>query len=358
MARRKKSSDPVTIIDVAREANVSYSTVSRVVNNKSYVKPDTRERVLQAMDRLGYRVNMQARSLAGGSSNVIGLLVHGTISQYTGEIIRGIDDVLVPAHYEMMLYTSHRNKSNELDYVNMMIRGLADGLLLLLPLEPEKYIESLRRQRFPYVLIDQKGDSAKDASVTSANREGAYKATRYLIELGHRRIGFITGTMDVAVAVERLEAYKQALSDYHIPFEPDLIKEGDFLQPSGFVNGNALLALPTPPTAIFASSDMMALGVMDAARARGLRIPEDLSLVGFDDIPMAAVAHPGLTTVRQPLEEIGRIATEILLTAIKNPEDPPQVVVVPTELIIRGTTAPINTFSSKKETAVSQPMRR
>ena len=127
MARRKKSSTEVTIIDVAREANVSYSTVSRVVNNKSYVKPETRERVLQAMNQLGYQANLQARSLAGGRSNVIGLLVHGTISQYTGEIIRGIDDALTPARYELMLYTSHRRKIETGAYVNMMVRGMADG---------------------------------------------------------------------------------------------------------------------------------------------------------------------------------------------------------------------------------------
>lgn len=360
MARRKKSSETVTIVDVAREAGVSYSTVSRVVNNKSYVKPETRQRVLETMNRLGYQANLAARSLASGRSNVIGLLVHGTISQYTGEIIRGIDDALVTAHYEMMLYTSHRQKSREVDYVNMMVRGLADGLLLLLPLDPEKYLDSLRRQGFPYVLIDRKGDSDKDPSVTTANREGVYKAIRYLIELGHRRIGCITGNLDIAVAVERLEAYKQALADYHIPFDPELVLEGDFLQPSGVVNGNELLALPYPPTAIFASSDLMALGVMDVARARGLKIPEDLSLIGFDDIPMAAVAYPGLTTVRQPLEDIGRIAAEILLRAINNPEQPPEVVVVPTELIIRGTTAPLriqakNSIVSKKTSEEVMP---
>ena len=357
MARRKKSSTEVTIIDVAREANVSYSTVSRVVNNKSYVKPETRERVLQAMNQLGYQANLQARSLAGGRSNVIGLLVHGTISQYTGEIIRGIDDALTPARYELMLYTSHRRKIETGAYVNMMVRGMADGLLILSPRDPEKYVQSLRDRGFPYVLIDQKGIEDRDPSVTAANREGAYKAVRYLTDLGHRRIGFISGFADADVAKERLAAYVQALADHNIPFDAQLVKEGDFLQPSGHTCGNELIDLPDPPTAIFASSDMMALGVMDAARARGLRIPEDLSLIGFDDIPVAAAAHPGLTTVRQPLEDIGRTATEILLRAIENPDDPPEAVMVSTELIIRGTTAPVKTLG-KKQKAVLQPVRR
>ena len=173
MARRRKHFDTVTIIDVAREAGVSYSTVSRVVNNKSYVKPETRERVFKAMKRLGYQVNLQARSLAGGHSNVIGLLVHGTISQYTGEIIRGIDDVLAPSQYEMMLYTSHRRKITVGANVNMMIRGLADGMLILSPRNPEEYLQTLRQQDFPYVLIDQKGVDDRDSSVTTANREGS-----------------------------------------------------------------------------------------------------------------------------------------------------------------------------------------
>jgi len=341
MAPRRKRTKKVTIKDVAREADVSYSTVSRVVNNKTYVKPETRARVVQAMTRLGYQVNLQARSLAGGRSNVIGLLIQGTISQYTGEIIRGIDDVLIPAQYDLMLYTTHSQITKEVDYVNMMIRGLADGLLLLLPLNPEHYLSSLRQQDFPYVLIDQKGVYDDDPSVTSANREGTYKAIRYLIDLGHRRIGFIAGILDVNVARDRLEAYKQALSDHHIPIDPALIKEGDFLQPSGYTCGTELLNQPSPPSAIFASSDMMALGVMEAARAHNLRIPEDLSLIGFDDIPLAAGAHPGLTTVRQPLEEIGRLATKILLGAINEPDSRPEAVIVPTELIIRGTTAPV-----------------
>ena len=162
-----------------------------------------------------------------------------------------------------------------------------------------------------------------------------------MTDLGHRRIGFITGFLDADVSVERLAAYKQALADHKIPFDPDLVKNGDFLQPSGFACGNELLDSPNRPTAIFASSDMMALGVMDAARARGLRIPEDLSLIGFDDIPVAAIAYPGLTTVRQPLDDIGRMATEILLLRIiENPDKPPEAVIVATELIIRGTTAP------------------
>ncbi len=340
MSRRKKNSGEVTIIDVAREANVSYSTVSRVVNNKEYVKPETRRRVVQAMSRLGYQVNLQARSLAGGRSNVIGLLVVDLTTQYMGEIMRGIDDVLAANQYELMLYTTHRRKTKESTYVNMMARGLADGLLIVLPRNTDEYLESLRDRDFPYVLIDQTSTDEADLTVTAANHQGGYEATKHLIDLGHKRIGIVTGWMDMISARDRLEGYKAALTDHNIPIDPDLIIEGDFTQSSGFNGASHFLNLPNPPTAVFASNDVQAMGVIEATRACGLHVPQDLSVVGFDDIPMAALYNPRLTTVRQPLEEMGTIATQVLLESINNLEEKSTSVILPTELIIRDTTAP------------------
>ena len=339
MSRKKKNSGEVTIIDVAREANVSYSTVSRVVNNKEYVKPETRQRVVQAMARLGYQVNMQARSLAGGRSNVIGLLVVDLTTQYMGEIMRGIDDVLATNQYELMLYTTHRRKTKESTYVNMMARGLADGLLIILPRDPDAYLESLRKRDFPYVLIDQTSITETDLTVTASNYQGGYEATKHLIELGHKRIGIVSGWMDMISARERLEGFKAALVDCGLPLDPNLIFEGDFTQSSGFNGASRFLNSPNPPTAVFASNDVAAMGVIEAARACGLRIPRDLSVIGFDDIPLAALANPRLTSIRQPLQEMGRIATQMLLKAINNPEEPASSVILPTELIIRETTA-------------------
>jgi LacI family transcriptional regulator len=337
---RKKSSNGVTIIDVAEEAGVSYSTVSRVVNNKTYVKPETRAKVLQAMTRLGYQANLHARSLAGGRSNVIGLLVVDLTTQYVGEIIRGIDEVLTANQYELMLYTTHRRKTKESAYVNMMARGLADGLLIVLPRDPEAYLRSLRERDFPYVLIDQLGIDETDLTVTAANRDGGYAATRHLIELGHRRIGIITGWMDMVAARHRLDGYRAALADHHIPLDEGLIYMGDFTQISGFHGTHHLLELPEPPTAIFASSDLTAMGVMDALRGRNLKIPADLSLIGFDDVPMSVVLIPQLTTVRQPLTDMGHRATQMLLDLIQKPEEKQNSIILPTELIIRESTAP------------------
>jgi LacI family transcriptional regulator len=335
-----KSSGNVTIVDVAGEAGVSYATVSRVINNKGHVRPETRERVLRAMTRLGYVVDQRARSLAGGRSQVIGLLVHDVGTSYIGEIIRGIDAELASAQYDLILYTTHRRKTKESAYVVTLTRGLADGLLLVLPRNPGAYLETLRQHRFPHVLIDHRGVDEEIPAVAAANRQGAYNATKYLIELGHRRIGFITGAIDQICAQDRLEGYKVALADHEVAFAPELVYKGNFFQPLGYAGASALLELPHPPTAIFASNDVSAFGAMEAVREHGLHIPKDISVVGFDDIPQAAHVHPPLTTVRQPLEEMGRIATHMLLEYIKDPQRPIERVELPTKLVLRQSCHP------------------
>jgi len=297
---------------------------------------------MQAMTRLGYQANLQARSLAGGKSNVIGLLVVDLTTQYMGEILRGIDDVLAANQYELMLYTTHRRKTKESAYANMMARGLADGLLIVLPRNPEAYVESFRQRNFPYVLIDQFGVDESDLSVTAANHQGGYEATKHLIELGHRRIGIITGWMDMVSARHRLDGYRAALAAYNISLDENLIFEGDFTQTCGYVGTNFLLDLPNPPTAIFASNDVSAMGVMEAVRSRHLNIPADVSVVGFDDIPMAAILSPKLTTVKQPLSDMGQFATQLLLELVHQPDENQKSIILPTELIIRDSTAPPN----------------
>ena len=207
-------------------------------------------------------------------------------------------------------------------------------------LDPEAYLKTLHLSHIPYVLIDHRGISDEASAVTAANRQGGYTATQYLIELGHRRIGHITGALDQGCALDRLAGYKTALGDHGIANNPELVQEGDFFQPQGYAGAKALLDLPTPPTAIFAANDVMAFGAMEAIRERGLRIPQDISIVSFDDIPEAVNVHPPLTTVKQPLEEMGRIATRMLLEYIKDPESPIERVELPTELVIRQSCCP------------------
>ncbi|GAB4547991.1 MAG: LacI family DNA-binding transcriptional regulator [Anaerolineae bacterium] len=324
----------VTIIDVARESGVSYSTVSRVLSGYEFVKDETRERVLDAARRLGYVVNIGARSLAGGKSQIIGLLVPGLDNGYVGEIARGIDEELSRANYDLMLYTTHRQRGKETTYVRSITNGLTDGLLLIVPLVTD-YLKALQEQQFPYVLIDQSDPSNQSDVIDATNWQGALDATNYLIDLGHRRIGLITGLMQISSAVERLEGYKAALAARGIAFDPALVAQGDFWQPQGYEAACELLNLANPPTAIFASNDLSAFGAMEAARERGLRIPEDISIVGFDDIPQASLIHPKLTTVRQPLDQMGSIAVRMLLERIENPSVPPRHVTLETQLIVR-----------------------
>jgi LacI family transcriptional regulator len=340
MARDDRKFSNATIIDVANEAGVSFSTVSRVVNNNKHVRPETRERVLNAMMRLGYVVNQQARSLAGGRSQVIGLLVPDVGNGYIGEIIRGVDEELAAAQYELMLYTTHRRRTKESVYVATLTRGLADGLLLVVPDDPGAYLDSLAQQNFPYILVDHQGINDACPAVGATNWQGGYDATTYLLDLGHRQIGFITGNMRLGCAVDRLAAYRAALADHGIDFDPKLLVEGDFQQPSGYQGASKLLALADPPTAIFVSNDMMAFGAMEAVRNHDLRIPEDVSILGFDDIPQAAHVHPGLTTIRQPLEQMGRLATRMLLKKIEDPDFAGDRIELPTTLVIRESCQP------------------
>ncbi len=330
----------ITIFDVASQAGVSYGTVSRVLNNDPHVRLETRERVTRVIQDLGYVVNRQARSLAGGKTHIIGILVPDLGTGYIGEIIQGIDTELQLAAYDLMLYTTHRTPVLEADYVASLAQGMVDGLILVLPRNPEDYIEKLKTRHFPFVLVDHQGTGQDCPAVGAANWQGAYNATEYLIQLGHTRIGFITGWMDLGSAVDRLEGYKAALWAYHIPFSEDLVQESTFHQLDGYNCAARLLGLPNPPTAIFASNDVMAFGVMDAVREKGQRIPEDISIIGFDDIPQASIIHPALTTVRQPLRNMGSVATQLLLDMLKNSALPSKRIELPTGLVVRDSCQP------------------
>ncbi len=337
---QKNLNSKVTIIDVAAKAGVSFGTVSRVINNDVHVKQETRERVMEAMQQLGFVVNRQARSLAGGKSDSIGVLVPDLGTGYIGEIIRGIDAELSLTDLDLILYTTHRTASKEANYVANLAKGMVDGLLLVLPRSPANFIGTLTQRSFPFVLIDHQGTGQDCPAVGATNWQGAYNATEYLIKLGHKRIGFITGSMDLGCAVDRLEGYRSALRTYHLPDVPELIYEGTFFQPDGYAGASAMLDLPVPPTAIFASNDVMAMGVMDAVRNRGLRVPADVSIIGFDDIPQASLVRPALTTVSQPLEKMGRVATQMLLDLLRHPEKEAERIELPTELVVRDSCQP------------------
>jgi LacI family transcriptional regulator len=259
----------VTIRDVARASGVSFATVSRVLSGYEFVKETTRNRVMEAVEDLGYVANLPARSLAGGRSRVIGLLVPNLDNGYVGTITQGIDRELVRNNYDLMLYTSHRHPSKESFYVSAIANGLTDGLLLIAPLVPTTYLNALRDQNFPYILIDQTDASESSSVVEATNWQGAYEATCYLSQLGHTQIAFITGLLAVRSAVDRLHGYKAALSDCDIPVREELIIEGDYQQQPSYETTKRLLQSVDPlPTAIFASNDLSAFGAMSIPNLR------------------------------------------------------------------------------------------
>jgi LacI family transcriptional regulator len=340
--------EAATIYEVAREAGVSTATVSRVVNDRRHVRESTRRRVEDAMSRLGYVANRQARGLAGGRSKVIGLLVHELGSSYFTQIIRGIDGAVVSVGYDLMLYTTHAHQEAETRHARELASSPVDGLIFVLAVDPSEYVDHLRRQGMPFVLLDHSHDIPGTTLVAAANRSGARDGIDHLIELGHRRIGFITGTPDVSSARERLAGYKEALHRADIPFDRKLVVEGDFLEERGAMATRELLALEQPPTAIFTSADTAAFGAIRAIRAAGLTVPGDISVMGFDDIPEASIVTPQLTTVRQPLLEMGATAVRLLQRLMDEPDATPRRTELATELVVRGTTAPPMTRKRKR----------
>lgn len=325
----------VTIRDIARVSGVSYSTVSRALSGEGgRVKESTRGKVLETAQRLGYVVNRQARSLAGGKNQVVGLLVHALDNDYFGQLLRGIDEALAQSDFEIMLFTTHRHKNKEVRHVTRMMGGVTDGLLIVSPEALPKYVQSLQEKAVPYVLVDSAGEGT---SVSSTNVQGAYDATRHLLDLGHRRIGHVAGSRDLHVAASRLEGYRRALASRGVPFDPGLVRDGTFTQDGGRRAATELLSLGARPSAIFAANDASAFGVIGAADALGLEVPRDLSVVGFDDLPISEYAKPKLTTVRQPIREIGEVAARLLLEQFRG--QPTASVELPTELLIRASCA-------------------
>lgn len=337
MAGRGSSPGSVTIFDVAAEAGVSTATVSRVANGHPNIKPATRDRVQAAMDALGYVANLKARGLAGGRTNVVGLLVNDLESSYIAQVAKSVDATLSEAGFDLMLATMHMH-TDKARRIHSLFNGLVDGLIVLLSPGFEPFLSEVAMRSFPVVLIDH-APSSGISVVNAANATGTTAAIEHLAGLGHRRIGFVTGLLEVDSAQKRLEAYRASLAQLDIEVDEDLVFRGNFLVASGRRAAKRLLALPNPPTAIMTSSDTEAFGVLQAARELGLDIPGDLSVVGFDDIPEAGNMTPGLTTVRQPMDEMGRTAAQLLLDEMAGRDAARGTVDLPTELIVRGSTA-------------------
>jgi len=323
-----------TLADIARLAGVSKMTVSKVLNHQPGVSKETSRHVLEIARQLNYTPHTAAKKLAGGKTNIIGIVVPALDSTFMSEVVRGAGEALEGAGKDLLLFTDHRNGQEDRMY--LLARGLVDGLLVALPRSLEPY----EHGQLPVVVIEPLTAASTLPAISAENYLSSRKAIEHLLLLGHRRIGFIGGNPALRSSQLRLQGYLDALSAAGIASDPELIRPGDFSQRRGFAAAEELLDLPEPPSAIFAANDVSAFGAYDAIKHRGLRIPEDLSVVGFDDIFQAAQVFPPLTTVHQPTFEMGATGTRLLLSMIQGLEPAVWQLELPTELVIRDSTAP------------------
>jgi LacI family transcriptional regulator len=330
----KRARRSVTIQKVAQASGVSVSTVSRVLNEKDDVSSETYEKVQQVIQELGYTSSLAARGMRSHRTHVIGLVMPDVSTAYCVEIMGAINQVIARSDYDLLIFTKgDTRKYHTTDqgrrHVLLLNGSIADGVIVVAPPAFELSSDS------PLVLIDPNEENPCCPGIISTNREGALDVLRYLTELGHRRIGHITGRLELVSARQRLQGYNEGLSAAGIPLDDELIQIGDYTDELGFDCAHALFSLHSPPTAIFAASDTTALGVYRAADERGLRIPQDVSVVGFDDLRESAHFDPPLTTVNQSIVKMGTMAAEIVIQMLRGEIPEKKLSLIPTKLVIR-----------------------
>jgi LacI family transcriptional regulator len=343
----------ITIRDVAEAAGVSISTVSRVLNDKDDVASDTYQRVQEVIQELGYTSSLAARSMRSRRTNVIGLIMPDLADPFTIQVARGVNQAIAEYDYDLIAYTSGSIRGpstaeREQYFVSLLNGSITDGIIIVTP-----YATSFSTAA-PVVAVDPNNESPDCPSVISTNHAGALSAMEYLIRLGHRRIGFIGGRPDLQSANSRLRGYTDALARAGIPSEESLIEVGDFSTEMGRQCARRLLSLPEPPTAIFAANDQSAIGAMEVAHEVGLHMPQDLSVVGFDNIPESAYFNPSLTTVDQFIDQMGRVATNMLVGLIQGKELDSDQHKIETQLIIRDSCQAIVDGESVADATVAQ----
>lgn len=324
-----------TMRDVAEHAGVSVTTVSHVLNESRYVSDELRERVQTAMHQLGYKRNLLARGLRRGQTFTLGMIVGFSFNPFFFEVARGVEAASYEQDYNVILGNAEGNPDKEFHYINVLIEKQVDGLVLATAGIHAEHIEMLHTWQVPFVLVDREIPSAEADLIRTDHESGAWQAANHLTELGHRRIACITGPLDIQNTTYRLKGYEKALTDAGIPVDTDLIVTGDWNYDSGYQLARELLDRAAPPTAIFAFNDIMAVGAMRAIIESGRRVPDDVAVVGFDDIPLASYAIPSLTTVRQPMQALGRVAVTRLFERMENPDLPAEKFIMQPELVIR-----------------------
>ncbi len=328
-----------SIKDIARLANVSHSTVSRALSGSTLISPETVQRIRRIAEDSGYRPSAAARSLVTSRTATIGVVVTSIADPFAAEVVLGIEDAANDCNYSVILANSCAQPEREVRVVRAFEERRVDGIIVTSSRVGAVYVEMLSQTRVPIVLLNNQHPSEVMHSVMIDNLSASQKATRHLIDLGHRRIAYVGDRFGCQSDTERFGGYRAALDLAYLPFQPEYVVHGSGNPEGGAAAAETLLSLPSQPTAIFCYNDMTALGAMRAIAARGLSVPSDISVVGFDDLFFAQYSTPPLTTVRQPMREMGRLALDTLMKLLAEDGSQPNIK-VPGELIVRHSTAP------------------
>ena len=335
-----------TLAEIASVAGVSLMTASRAINNKAGVSAEKREEILRISEDLGYVPNRAAQRLSGGRSHVVGVIapLH---SYYSSELVFGIGSAGRVANYEMLVYSISTASHEPPPAVIDLLCQIADGVIVVLPLGG-KFLSRLAEANLPVVTIDE-GPPLPFPKVVVDNYRGGRMALEHLASLGHKRVGFIGGEMRLASVRDRMRAFRDGQVALALDRDEDLVAQGDSMQQGGFEATKKLLGLKNPPTAIFTGNDVSAIGALAAIRESGLRVPEDISLIGCDDIPMARQVFPSLTTIRHPLAQMSRAAVNMLIAMISGFDPPTDTITFSPELVERESTAVMKRLGSSQK---------
>lgn len=329
----------VTIKDLAKVAGVSPSTVSRALNDSPLISLETKRRIQRLAEELGYERNELARGLVKGSFGALGLIVPDIINPFFAEITKGVEEVARSRGFGVVLCTTEGEEAREADYVQLLRRKRVDGLIIASVTLDDPCLANLQRSKVPFVLVSRLSQRVKAPYVVVDDRKGGRLAVEHLVSLGHEKIAFVGGPANVYSSRERMHAYRQVLRERGLPCRREWIIFSAFTQQAGREAGRRLLSCPDRPTAIFAANDLIALGIMEAAEELGLSIPEDLSLVGYNNIAYAGLPRIQLTTVAQPMRDMGRIAARYVLDVVEGKETAFLEAILAPQLIVRRTTA-------------------